>query len=119
MIDPMPHAPGPLVREVEFPRRAASMWGPILALLACAMVTLMTAIAVTARPPRRAQHLDHRSNTVIAPVIAPAGAPVTRPTYTRYPALTITPADDRCADRVRRASPDGDVAVYEDCTTPH
>lgn len=118
IIQLMPPTPGPLVREVEFPRRA-SAWGPILALLAAAMVTIMTGIAVTARPPHpaRAHVIDHRA--LPAAVIAPAEAPVV-PASTRHPAINAaaTPDHDRCGDRVRRATPEGDVAAYEACSAP-
>jgi hypothetical protein len=97
----MPHSHGPLVREVEFPRRA-SIAGPILALIAAVMVTFMTALAITARPPRQARprHIDHRTEPVLAPVLAPA---------------TVTPPPAICGQKVYRANPDGRAEQFEDC----
>jgi hypothetical protein len=104
-MSPKPDAQGLLVREVELPRRTG-VAGPILALVAAGMVTLMTAIAVTSAPPRpRARHVDHRTHVDTTPVLAPLAPALSAPT---------TPPPIICGQRVYRAT-EGRPEQFEDC----
>jgi hypothetical protein len=99
---PSPHPT--LVREVEYPHRRGAMWGPILSLVAAGMVMMMTAVAVTARPPRRAP--EHRPQVI------------DNRQYIREPMPVIGPVivgdREHCTQRVYRAT-DGRPEQFEDC----
>jgi hypothetical protein len=89
-----------LHREVEAPRRSAGTWGPIMALAGAAMITIMSAVAVTARPRHvRLERVEQ------APRRTPAAAD----------REAVKPPPLLCNQRVWRASPDGRAEQFEDC----
>jgi len=91
-------APPTLRREVESPR-TGGVWGPVMALVGSAMLTVMSAVAVLARPPHTPPAMDGAQVEVHRPMVTPAQVRV-----------------EACQQRVWRANPDGHAEQFEDCS---
>ncbi len=125
--DPRPPASA-LQREVEPPRTAAALWLPLMALVAAAMLTIASGIAVMARRPCRMRaapapeilRVDaaRRMADDVARLEAELDTLARKLEIRGQPEIHERPLDSQCRGPVYRAAPDGGGEQYEQCARP-